>query len=252
MDELDRNEDRLFNDAFLATVYDAWYPSKERDDYAFYLPFALAARRVLDVGCGTGTFLSTVLGRGHTGHLTGIDPSAGVIEVARRHAGIAWIEGRLEDQTWSETFDLAVMTGHAFQTIRGHSDMKRFLGSAARSLRAGGLFAFESRNPTARAWESWRDRPSTAIQMPDGREVTVSTRLTSDFNGETVSFVHTFTGDFAGSPLQSEGTLQFWSEPVLSDLLQQAGFVIEAQYGDFAGVEFDQSSAEIVIIARKI
>jgi hypothetical protein len=71
------------------------------------------------------------------------------------------------------------------------------------------------------------------------------------FQGETVSFVHTFAGDFTGSPLQSESTLQFCSEPKLRELLEQSGFVIEAEFGDFAGAHFAPSSPEIVVVARR-
>lgn len=245
------SDDLLFKDAFLASVYDAWYPSEERDDYAFYLRYAMVARRVLDIGCGTGTFLNNVRSSGHSGDLTGLDPNPGVLELARGYSNIAWIEGRLEDQAWSETFDFAIMTGHAFQTILGRDHTEQFLDSVSRCLRVGGLFAFESRNPAARAWESWAERPPVSIIMPNGKVVSVTTRLTSDFNGETVSFVHTFAGDFPGSPLQSESTLQFWSEPILREMLEQSGFVIEAEFGDFAGADFAPSSPEIVVFARR-
>lgn len=245
------NEDLLFKNAFLASVYDAWYPSEEREDYAFYRPYALVAERVLDIGCGTGTFLFSVRTHGHIGVLTGIDPNPGVIELARRYEMIDWVHGRLEDQPWSERFDLAVMTGHAFQAILGRPDMVRFLASVSTALHRGSIFAFESRNPTARAWDAWRNRPPFTVVMHDGSEVTVTTKLTSDFNGDTVSFVHTFAGNFPGSPLKSESALQFWSEPTLRELLQNAGFVIEGLYGDFSGADFLPSSPEIVVVARR-
>lgn len=245
------NQDRLFKDAFLASVYDAWYPSQEREDYAFYLRYALAAGRVLDIGCGTGTFLTSVRSQGYNGELTGIDPNPGVMELARRYDGIDWVQGRIEDQSWSEQFDLAVMTGHAFQTILGRTNLKRFLRSVANALQPGGVFAFESRNPQAREWDVWRNRSPITIRMLDNSEVIVTTKLTSDFDGETVSFVHTFFGGFSGSPLLSESTLQFFTVPVLREELQQAGFVIEGLYGDFSGAEFQPTSPEVIVIARR-
>jgi hypothetical protein len=81
------------------------------------------------------------------------------------------------------------MTGHAFQTILGRDHTERFLDSVARCLHVGGLFAFESRNPAARAWEGWAERPPVSIIMPDGKVVSVTTRLTSDFKArQSASF----------------------------------------------------------------
>lgn len=245
------SEDLLFKDAFLASVYDAWYPPETRDYYAFYLNYAMSAQRVLDIGCGTGTFLHAVRSSGHTGELTGMDPNPGVLELARRYRNITWIQGKLENQPRLEMFDLVVMTGHAFQTVLGRSQTELFLDAVARCLRVGGVFAFESRNPAARAWEDWARRPPARIGMPEGKEVTATTHLTSDFDGETVSFIHSFHGDFKALPLQSESTLQFWSEPILREMLEKTGFTIEAEYGDFAGSQFETSSPEIVIIARR-
>ena len=45
--------DRLFSDADLAALYDAWWQG-HRKDFEFYLPSVMSAEAVLDVGCGTG------------------------------------------------------------------------------------------------------------------------------------------------------------------------------------------------------
>ena len=49
-------------------------------------------RRVLDAGCGTGRFSRRFLDAGH--HVTLLEPSAGMLEVARRRVGPALAEGR--------------------------------------------------------------------------------------------------------------------------------------------------------------
>src|SRR6185436_2375941 len=57
-----------------------------------------AGQRVLDVACGTGVLtrhVASIVGR--SGTITGIDPGAGMLDVARRHdPSIDWREGTAE------------------------------------------------------------------------------------------------------------------------------------------------------------
>jgi ubiquinone/menaquinone biosynthesis C-methylase UbiE len=46
--------------------------------FHFYLPLVIATASVLNVGCGTGALLIAARDQRHTGHLTGLDPTADV------------------------------------------------------------------------------------------------------------------------------------------------------------------------------
>lgn len=106
-----------FTDNRLAALYDRFYPPERRADFGFYLPLILSARSVLDVGCGTGALLRMARERGHTGRLCGLDPAIGMLNQARQSSDIEWVQGDLSTVTWEAEFDLAVMTGHAFQEL---------------------------------------------------------------------------------------------------------------------------------------
>ena len=54
---------------------------------------------------------------GHKGRLCGLDPAAGMLAQARKRADIDWVQGDLATAEFDGAFDLAVMTGHAFQVF---------------------------------------------------------------------------------------------------------------------------------------
>jgi hypothetical protein len=50
---------------------------------------------------------------------------------------------------------MAFMAGHVAQFFVTDQAWQEVIAATRAVLRSGGLFAFESRNPAARAWESW-------------------------------------------------------------------------------------------------
>ena len=142
-----------FTDAEQAALYDRQYPAGARNDFRFYLPLIMAAESVLDVGCGTGALLHMARDAGHTGRLVGLDPAFGMLEQARKRMDIEWIQGDLSSLTFDREFDLAVMTGHAFQELITDTEIRAAFAAVRSALRDDGRFGFETRNPAARAWE---------------------------------------------------------------------------------------------------
>ena len=73
-----------YADPRLAALYDALNPSDAAA--AFYLGLAcLPPARILDMGCGTGLLACEFAARGHD--VTGADPAAAMLAVARDLAG---------------------------------------------------------------------------------------------------------------------------------------------------------------------
>ena len=86
--------DDIFDDPRLAAMYDPLDP--DRSDLDVYVAIAdeLSARRVLDVGCGTGTFALMLADKGL--EVTGVDPAKASLDVARAKPGaerVRWIHG---------------------------------------------------------------------------------------------------------------------------------------------------------------
>jgi SAM-dependent methyltransferase len=243
--------DRQFADARLAPLYDVFHPWEPRGDLGFYLPLVMSADAVLDVGCGTGTLLHRARETGHAGRLCGLDPGRGMLERARQRSDIEWVLGDLALARWDQNFDLVVMTGHAFQVFVEDDELRASLARIRAALEQGGRFAFETRNPLARAWERWT--PDNAVEATDasGAVVRMVHDVDTPVDGDRVSFTTTFTSSEWDQPEASRSTLRFLNASALSSFLSAAGLAIENQFGDWERQPLTETSPEIITIARR-
>ena len=160
--------DDIFDDPRLAAMYDPLDP--DRSDLDLYVAIAdeLGARRVLDVGCGTGTFALMLAGNGL--EVTGVDPAKASLDVARAKPGaerVSWIHGDATALPALEV-DLATMTGNAAQAIVDEAVWSSTLRAVHDVLRPGGYLVFETRDPAREAWRGWTRDVSYEISEIDG------------------------------------------------------------------------------------
>jgi SAM-dependent methyltransferase len=241
--------DALFEDRYLASLYDLLCVDRGDEDY--YQHLIESASSVLDVGCGTGTSLHRARVAGHQGRLVGLDPAAGMLAQARRYPDIEWVSGTLPEAGFAAEFDLIYMTGHAFQVLLTDADIKAFLSAAHDALRPAGRLAFETRNPLARAWERWTPDAVTEIVDGDGRTVRVWHEVES-VDGEFVTFTENYASEAWPEVKVSRSTLRFVHAEHLDHLLTAAGFTIDERYGDWDRSLMTPASREIITIARSV
>lgn len=246
--------DAHYNEPRLVALYDE--ENSGRWDTDFYAGLiGDEPRRVADVGCGTGSFAVRLAQAGHA--VTGIDPAEGMLAVARTRDGgglVTWLHGTAVDLP-EGPYDVAVMTGHAFQCLLTQAEILETLEAVRNRLAPGGTFCFETRNPAARAWLDWDSAAA-------GPEVQESSAGTLEVEWELVSVREMPDGPLVtfedrtrfladGAAFASRSTLKFVPAELLAQLLEHAGFSSVDWYGDWDGGTFvEATSREIIIAAR--
>lgn len=130
-----------------------------QDDCDFYVSLVGPhACSILDLGCGTCMLCCCLAGRGH--RVTGVDPAAAMLVVAKRkrHAEkIEWVESIAQSYRSQRRFDLIFMTGHAFQTLLTDADALATLGTMRAHIKDRGRIVFETRNPNVKSDSFMKD-----------------------------------------------------------------------------------------------
>jgi SAM-dependent methyltransferase len=237
--------DAIFEHPRLAAIYDALDP--DRSDLDVYAAVAeeLGAIRVLDVGCGTGTFALLLAERGLD--VVGVDPAGASLGVARAKPGaerVRWIHG---DATAlpSLAVDLATMTANVAQAIADESDWDDTLRGVYDALRPGGHLVFETRDPAYQAWKEWNHAASHVVTQIDGVGAVESWYELTDVSLPLVSFRATCVFP-DGEVLTSDSTLRFRERDEVESALAAHGYVVEEVRG-----APDRPGRELVFFARR-
>jgi len=238
--------DRIFTHPRLAEVYDAF--DDDRGDLLAYLRIAdeLDARRVLDLGCGTGS-LAVLLARAGRS-VTAVDPAAASMDVARRKPDADSVRWVLGDATSLPAMDadLALMTGNVAQVFLTDEDWAVTLRGLRRALRPEGHLVFETRRPEARAWEDWAGDPGPVVREVAGVGSVEQRLRVVAVTPPLVTFRYTYAFSSDGLVLTSDSPLRFRSRAEVADSLTAAGFHV----ADVREAP-DRPGKELVFLARR-
>jgi SAM-dependent methyltransferase len=230
----------------LAAIYDALDPDRgDLDAYASIVA-DLGARRVLDIGCGTGTFACLLAARGLD--VVGVDPAVESLRVARGKPyadRVRWVCGEA-GALRSVGADVATMTGNVAQVFLSDEQWDATLRAVRDSLRPGGWLVFETRDPARQGWLEWnRAATFTRVDVP-GAGVVESWLDVTDVRPGVVSFRGTYVFASDGAVLTSDSTLRFRDRAEVAKSLARTGFVVD-EVRDAP----DRPGREFVFVARR-
>ena len=221
------------------------------DDLEYCSGLAEPADSVLDLGCGTGLFLSRLAG---PRNLVGVDPATAMLEIARHRPGgdaATWIEADARRFRSDESFALIVLTGHAFQVFLTETDRRAVLATIAAQLAPEGRFIFDSREPSAEAWHAWNPEDSRrTIRHPDLGEVEAWNTAEHDPATGIVTYETHYRVLSSGQRFAAESQIAFPAKQRIAALIDEAGLVVERWLGDWQGNAYSATSREIIPIGR--
>jgi SAM-dependent methyltransferase len=247
----------IFGDDY-AAAYDALYHDK---DYAaecdliegvFRSNASNPVKRVLDLGCGTGSHAVRLAERGYT--VVGVDRSEDMLARARqRSAYVQFSRGDITSVDVGQTFDAVLIMFAVLGYLTDNADIRAALAGARRHLRPGGvLFADVWYGPAVLA-----QRPSERVKVIDtpsgGRVIrAASSELDTRRDRCIVQYqLWRLDGGKLTAEVREAHPMRYFFEPELQMFLSDAGFDL-LRIGGFPDLDEEPSERtwNVAFVAR--
>ncbi|WDZ76838.1 class I SAM-dependent methyltransferase [Ensifer adhaerens] len=242
--------DKLYNDPSLVEFYDienGWTA-----DSAYLKTMAEGRTSILDLGCGTGMLTAALAESGK--RVVGVDPAAAMLDVARSRPGgnrVRWVEGDGRTIRLDETFDMVLLSGHAFQVFLTKDDQLAALKTIAAHLSPEGHFIFDSRNPVVEEWKEWTpDESERDTEHPVFGKVLAWNDVRHDPATGVVEYDTFYRIAADERTYAAQSKIAFPSHEDLTAMMDESGLVVEQWLGGWDGRPFETSASEIIPIGR--
>jgi ubiquinone/menaquinone biosynthesis C-methylase UbiE len=231
------------------------------EDLDMYHNFAeLCGGKILELACGSGRVMLDLAEQGY--EVTGIDNSGKMLELAREAFAEADVSAQctlLEQDLCSfeidQKFRLVLIALGSFAHITNREDQQQALAAVRAHMSRGGIFIIDISNSDARYMEeltgqvlhqgSWQD--------DDGVYFTHFVSPASATTHHLLELTHFYERHIQGGNVQrtiATTQLYLFERSELELLLEQAGFVVKAVYGDHDLGPYHLESPRMIFIAE--
>lgn len=206
---------------------------------------------VLDLACGTGRLTRAFAGAGL--ETAGLDITPQMLARAKEldtEQRVTWIHDDCRTMQLGRTFRLMTMTSHGFQHLLSDNDTIDMFQRVREHLEPDGRFVFETRNYDVKAygrsevpslWKTTTDEQGRLVDLLVGG-------VLDDCRVETLTFVDVVRE--TGEQTVSISLLRYPTLEHLNQLLDDNGFVVETQYGNWDRSPVGPDQPEIITICR--
>jgi SAM-dependent methyltransferase len=218
-----------------AANYDLW-ASDMVEDVQWYVSLARdAAEPIVELAVGTGR-VAIPIARETGRRVIGIDRSPAMLAIAgERAAGlpIELCEGDMRELDLDEPADLIICPFRSLMHVRSWADKRQLFERVADALRPGGRFA----------WNVFAFSPFVAVAVEGKRET----------RGDSWQEIRNIPADNRIDLVRNEGVIPLWwmTRAEQEGLCDVAGLEVEALYGGFHREPYDETTLEMVWVARK-
>lgn len=212
--------------------------------------------KTLEVACGTGLVAIPLAQQGIS--VTGLDIVPAFLTHAQHKSealglSIRWLQGDARDFDLHEQFNFIYMTGNAFQAFLNNADQNALLQNVRKHLTAGGILAFETRNPN---WEDCSTDLNESEWMTYTNNKGLTVRITETREYDHVAQVLAYTlfrrwlevGEARERITRIAIRYTFPQE--LNALLERSGFKILHQYGNWDKSPLTKDSPSIISVCK--
>ncbi len=221
------------------------------------------ARRVLDLGCGTGEHARFLAEKGF--EVVGVDRSEPLIEEARRDAGdgvrfvaadLAALDRTTDPDLADGSFGGAICLGNTLPHLVDRGGLERMAAGLRRLLAPGAPLVLQILNYERIFALGERHLPLNFRPQDDGSELVFLRLMETRDDGAVVFCPSTLRfrpGD--ESPVEVVSSrrvrLQGWRRGELDEVFARAGFGESRAYGGFDGSPYvDRSSKDLLLVVR--
>jgi SAM-dependent methyltransferase len=218
-----------------AADYDVWAADMV-DDVQWYVSLAQeAAEPIVELAVGTGR-IAIPIARETGKRVIGIDRSRGMLSVARERAAglpVDLREGDMRELALEEPVELIICPFRSLLHLRTWAEKRQLFERVAAALRPGGRFA----------WNVFAFSPFVAVAVEGKRET----------RGESWQEIRNVPADNRIDLVRGEGVIPLWwmTRAEQEGLCDVAGLEVEALYGGFHREPYDDTTLEMVWVARK-
>lgn len=257
-----------------ASFYDFYDdPEYRQDELQMYRDLASEAEdSVLELACGTGVITIQLARTGL--RVTGLDISPDMLQVAQKkvlqedpdvRSRISLVEADMKDFKLNDMFDGVFIPNNSFGCLTALADQKTCLQTIHEHLDPQGLMVIEERNYTPKILMEMLQRRAAitvhraAINPATGKYTTYNSITHNiDFVTQTI-----YSRQFIDE-IQDDGTVKryirtdggvsrahYFNQFELRLLIEQAGFVVKALYGDAKEILTAESYSMIFVAEKK-